>query len=73
VSRGKFHQQKKFTLPFFADILAPKKFKPKTQLCNFLAPKYWHQNIGTKCVHKMLMKLTPGVNFTNLFTCSQGT
>jgi len=39
---------------FFADILVPKYFKPKTQLCNF-----WRQNICTKCVLKMLMKLTP--------------
>jgi len=39
---------------FFANILASKNFKPKTQLCNF-----WRQNIGAKCVHKMLMKLTP--------------
>jgi len=39
---------------FFADILVPKKFKPKTQLCNF-----WRQNIGAKCTSKMLMKLTP--------------
>ncbi len=30
---------------FFADILAPKNFKPKTQLCNF-----WHQNFVQKNV-----------------------
>jgi len=45
-------------LPFFADILAPKNFKPKTQLCIF-----WCQNIGKKFVRKMLMKLTPGSIF----------
>jgi hypothetical protein len=28
---------------FFADILAAKKFKPKTQLCNF-----WRQNFIQK-------------------------
>jgi len=28
---------------FFANILAPKNFKPKTQLCNF-----WRQNFGQK-------------------------
>ncbi len=30
-------------------------------LCNFLTPNYWQ-----KCDHKMLMKLTPGVNFINV-------
>jgi len=45
----------RFYACFFADILAPKNFKPKTQLCNF-----WCQNIGAKCAHKMLMKLTIG-------------
>jgi len=47
-----FHQH--FMRPFSANILAQKKFKPKTQLCNF-----WRQNIGTKCECNMLMKLTP--------------
>jgi len=27
---------------------------------------FWHQNIGKKVLSKMLMKLTPGVNFTNI-------
>jgi len=35
-----------FTHAFFADILAQKNFKPKTQFCNF-----WHQNIGKKHTH----------------------
>jgi len=39
---------------FCADILAPKNFKPKTQLCNF-----WRQNSSEKSARKMLMKLTP--------------
>jgi len=29
-------------------------------LCNFLAQKYWHKNIGAKAAHKMLIKLTTG-------------
>jgi len=32
-----------FYTGFLADILAPKNFKPKTQLCYF-----WHQNISPK-------------------------
>jgi hypothetical protein len=40
---------------FCADILVPKNFNPKTQLCNF-----WRQNMGAKCECKMLMKLKPG-------------
>jgi len=28
---------------FFANVLGPKNFKPKTQLCNF-----WHQNFAQK-------------------------
>jgi hypothetical protein len=27
---------------------------------------FWSQNIGAKCECKMLMKLTPGVNFINI-------
>jgi len=46
-SRCQFHQH--FMRVFFADILSPKNFKPKTQLCNF-----WRQNF----VGKTLMKLT---------------
>ncbi len=46
-----FHQH--FTSTLFANILAPKNFKPKTQPCNF-----WRQNIGKKLALKMLMKLT---------------
>jgi len=34
------------------------------QLCNF-----WQQNIGAKCVRKMLMKLITGVNFF-IFLCA---
>jgi hypothetical protein len=51
-SYSQFHQH--FTSSFCANILAPKNFKPKTQLCNF-----WRQNIGKKSSSKMLMKLTP--------------
>jgi len=40
---------------FFANNLAPKNFKPKTQLFNF-----WRQNIGKKSARKTLMKLTTG-------------
>jgi len=58
-NRCQFHQH--FTCTFFADILAPKKFKPKTQLCNF-----WRKNIGATWARKMLMKLTTGVNFINI-------
>ncbi len=46
-----FHQH--FMRLFFDDILAPKNFKPKTQLCNV-----WLQNIGTKCARKMLIIIT---------------
>jgi len=28
---------------------------------------YWQKNIGAKAAHKMLMKLTTGLNFTNIF------
>jgi len=52
-ARDQFYQH--FTSAF------AKKFKPKTQLCNF-----WRQNIGARCARKMLMKLTPGANFTNV-------
>jgi len=45
-----------FYAHFFANILEPKYFKPKTLLCNF-----WRQNIDAKCATKMLMKLTVGM------------
>jgi len=65
-----FHQH--FMCTFFANIFAPKNFKHKTQLCNFL-----HQNIGKKFAQKKLMKLipacakelhkfSPGENFINI-------
>jgi len=28
---------------------------------------FWHKNIGEKGVRKMLLKLTPGINFINFF------
>jgi hypothetical protein len=58
-----FHQH--FTRAFLANILVPKNFKPKTQLCNF-----WCQNIGAKCACKIWMKLTPdrcGINSSRTF------
>ncbi len=33
-------------------------------LCNF-----WCKNIGKKAVHKMMMKLTTGFNFINIYEC----
>jgi hypothetical protein len=30
-------------------------------VCNF-----WQKDFGAKAAHKMLVKLTPGVNFTNI-------
>jgi hypothetical protein len=27
---------------------------------------FWQKDFGTKAAHKMLVKLTPGVNFTNI-------
>jgi len=48
-----FHQH--FMYNFFADILAPKNFKPKTQLCNF-----WNKISYKKCASKTLMKLMSG-------------
>jgi len=54
-----FHPQ--FMRAFLYEILAPKNFKPKTQLCNF-----WCQNFVQKGSSKMLMKLTPGVNVTTI-------
>ncbi len=50
---------------FFAQIFAPKNFKPKTELYNF-----WRQNLVQKCAHKMLIKLTLGVNFINVSSTS---
>jgi len=53
---------------FLYKILAPKNYKAEMklqsqtlQLCNF-----WRQNIGEKSVRKMLMKLTPVVDFTRI-------
>jgi hypothetical protein len=48
-----------FYKAFCANILAPKI----TKLC-FGFEIFWRQNIDEKNVRKMLMKLTPGVNFT---------
>jgi len=51
-----------FHTHFFANILAPKNFKPKTKLCNF-----WHKISAQNARVKMLIKLTSGVNFINVF------
>jgi len=37
-------------------------------VCNF----FWQQNIGTKAAHKMLVKLKPGANFTNILLAAFG-
>jgi len=57
VERGQFHQH--FTCAFCANIFAPKKFKPKTQLSNF-----WHQNFVQKTRTKTLMKFTAGGHYS---------
>ncbi len=59
VRRCQFHQH--FTRAFCANILGPKNFKLKTQLCNF-----WRQNISAKCSRKMLMKSTQGCYSTQM-------
>jgi hypothetical protein len=58
VVRSLFYQQH-FTSVLFADFLAPKNFKPKTQLCNF-----GRQDFVQKSARKTLMKLTAGLYFT---------
>jgi len=58
-----FHQC--FTRTFFLQNFGAKKFQTKTQLWKFLL-----QNFVQKCAIKTLMKLTPGVNFINIFTRS---
>ncbi len=54
-SRNEENNQESISSTFMqaSFILAPKNFKPKTQLCNF-----WRQNISAKWVPKMLMKLS---------------
>jgi hypothetical protein len=37
-----------YARPFWAYILVPKNLKPKTQLCNFLAPKFCMKNVQIK-------------------------
>ncbi len=62
-SIGQFHQH--FRCAFFANILLPKNSKPKwtrEKLCEAL--------LYEKHAYKMLMKLTPGVNFTNMLMYS---
>ncbi len=51
-----------FFVRFFRQYFGAKKLQSQTfQLCNF-----WHQNIGKKSSWKMLMKLTPGIDFINV-------
>jgi len=58
-TRCQFHQH--FTSTFCANIFAPKKFKAKTYL-----KKLRKVLLYKKFAHKMLMKLTPAVNFINI-------
>jgi len=55
-----FHQR--FQVRFSYTILAPKISKP-----NIIREKLLNLLSYEKRLHKMLMKLTPGVNFTNIF------
>jgi len=59
VGSSQFHQH--FTCAFCTNILEPKI----TKLC-FGFEIFWRQNIIKKETHKMLMKLTPGVDFINI-------
>jgi len=44
---------------FLYEIFVPKKFKPKTQLCNFCRKNF----VLKTRAHKSLMKLTPGIPY----------
>jgi len=46
---------------FFVPKQISKLFSNYIQLCDF-----WRQNFVQKCVRKLLMKLTAGVNFINI-------
>jgi len=56
--RSQFHQH--FTIAFFRT----KVFWAGFLLSQFGFKIFWLKNIGAKAAHKMLMKLTTGVNFT---------
>jgi len=45
---------------FYARFFVQKCFA-QLSLVTIQLWNFWHQNIGAKCAHKMLMKLTPGV------------
>jgi len=72
---GKYYLSGKLTGVNFINILQaaltlanPKSAKKKTN--NLLAFYLLSGSAQVKAVHKMLVKLTPGVNFTNIFTLS---
>ncbi len=57
---AQFHQH--FTCPFFTDILLPKK----SQSWTVIRENVWNSLSYEKHECKMLMKLTPGVDFINV-------
>jgi hypothetical protein len=59
---SQFHQQ--FTSSFCADIFAPKN---KLQIQTVTREKLFKTRSYVKGTRKMPMKLTPGVNFINIF------
>jgi hypothetical protein len=59
-SWAQFHQH--FTRGFFV-----RKFRTKLFLyLDLRFVLFWCKNIGAKAAHNMLVKLTPGLNFTNV-------
>jgi len=66
--RCQFHQH--FTCTFFADILAPKNFKPKTQLCDFWRQNFVQKNVCVKYWWKWLQKCFVHFSVQTVWVCN---
>jgi hypothetical protein len=66
-----------FCLPENSTVMhrKAKAFRPGINFTNILGAAFsyksfvlfWHKNICAKAAHKMLVKLTTGINFTNVY------
>jgi hypothetical protein len=51
---------------FYEQLFHMKHFFAAFMCLQFGYVIFWQKDFGAKAAHKMLVKLTPGVNFTNI-------
>ncbi len=60
---GNGRELESISSPYYERVFLYKSKLSSFSLITFGFAIFWHQNIGEKVVHKMLMKLTPGITW----------